>query len=86
MAFYAEAAAQGVMQPGLHVAGQFDRFRIAEKLHGHPGLIDHDFALFTVFEMALEFLPHRQIEIAVDIIGNLANDVFAVQFATPWRK
>ena len=54
-----QLAAQGIMQPGLHVTRQIDRFRIAEDIHGQPGLIDHHLTLFAVFQMALEFLLHR---------------------------
>jgi hypothetical protein len=36
--------------------------------------------------MPFEFLLHGQIEVAVDIAGQLADDAFAVQFSSPFRK
>src|SRR5258708_5335763 len=85
-ASFMELAVQRVMQPGSYVRGQFNRLRIAEYFHGQPGLIDHHFAVSTVLEMAFEFLPGRQLEFAVDIVGNLANNAFAIQFVAPRRK
>jgi len=86
VAFFMEPAVQRVMQPGLYVRGQFNRLRIAEYFHGQPGLIDHHFTVFTVLKMALKFLLHRWIELAVDIIRNFANDPVAIQFEPPCRK
>src|SRR5258708_6228132 len=86
VAFFLDLAVEPVMQPGLYVRGQFNRLRIAEYFHGQPGLIDHHFAVSTVLEMAFEFLPGRQLEFAVDIVGNLANNAFAIQFVAPRRK
>jgi hypothetical protein len=54
-----ELAVQGIVQPGFHVGGQFNWLRVTENIHGQPGLIDHHLAVFTVLEMALEFLPGR---------------------------
>ena len=86
IAFFMELAVQRVMQPGLYVRGQFNRLRIAEYFHGQPGLIDHHFAVSTILKMALKFLLHWWIELAVDIIRNLANDPVAIQFEPPCRK
>jgi len=74
------------MQTRAHVAGQRHRLRIAEKLNCFLRLVDNDRAIFAVPEMPLEFLLHGQIEIAVDIIGQLADNAFAVQFDSPLRK
>ena len=63
-----ELAAQGIMQPRLHVSREFDRCRITEDIHSQPGLIDHHLAVPTVLEMALEFLLHREFELAVNVI------------------
>src|SRR6266436_8105774 len=86
VAFFMELAVQRVMQPGLHVGRQFNRLRIAEYFHRQPGLIDHHFTVFTVLKMALKFLLHRRLEFAVYIVGNLANNAFALQFVAPRRK
>ena len=74
------------MQPRLHISRQFDRLRIAEDIHRQPGLIDHHLAVSTVFEMAFDFLLHREFELTVDIVRNLANEAFAIQFVPPCRK
>src|SRR6266436_4571919 len=86
VASFMELAVQRVMQPGFYVRGQFNRLRIAEYFHGQPGLIDHHFTVFTVLKMALKFLLHRRLEFTVDIVGNLSNNAFAIQFVAPRRK
>ena len=62
------------MQPRPHVTGQRNGARVTENFNRLARLIHDHGAVFAVFEMALEFLPHDGIEIAVDVVRNLTDD------------
>ena len=79
-------AMQRCMKPRPYVTGQRDGVRVTETFNRLARLIHDHGAVFAVPEMALEFLLHDGIEIAVDVVRNLADDTFAVQFGAPCRK
>ncbi len=79
-------AMQRRMKPRPHVTGQRNGARVTENFNRLARLIHDHGAVFAVLEMALEFLPHDGIEIAIDVVRNLADDAFAVQFSAPCRK
>lgn len=78
--------AQCSMKPRPHVRRQRDGTRVTEDFNGFARLIHDHGAVFAMLEMALKFLLHDGIEVAVDVVRNLADDAFAVQFSAPCRK
>ena len=62
---------------GPRVAKNFDRF---------PCLIHDHRAVFAVRQVAFKFLRDGKFELSVDVIRDLADDAFAVQFSAPKRK
>jgi len=81
-----EATAQGIVQPGLHIAGQFDRLRSQKNRHRQPGLIDHHLALSTMLQIGA-----RAPAWSADLARRLGNRKFresrpTIQFVPPCRK
>ncbi len=85
-AWFLGHATQRVMQARAHVGGKFYRLRVTEYIYGQLRLIDHHRALSAVSEMPFDLLLRRDVEFAVDIVRDLANDAFTVQFDSPRRK
>jgi hypothetical protein len=77
---------RNAVQPCPHVTGQRNGTGIAQNFNRLARLIHDHGAVFAVREMALKLLLHHGIEIAVDVVRNLADDAFAVQFSAPCRK
>ncbi len=86
LCFFGDFAAQGFVQPGSHVAGKFDRFRITKNIYRQLRLIHHYLAIFAMLQVPLQFLLFRWLECAIDKVRNLANDAFAIQCVPPCRK
>src|SRR5207245_7471327 len=63
-----------------------DRFGITNNLNGFLGLIHDHCAIFAMLQMPLKFLLHDGIDISIDIVRQLADDAFAIQFGAPCRK
>jgi len=82
----AKLLANCLVQAVMHVSRQFDRLRIAKNLDAFPGLVQDHGAIFAMGKVTLEFLLHGWIEFAVNIVRDLANDAFAIQFGTSRRK
>jgi hypothetical protein len=68
MFYFADLAAQGFVQPGSHVTGKFDRFRITKNVYRQLRLINHYLAIFAMLQVLLEFLLLRRLERAIDVI------------------
>ena len=67
----------------MQIRGQRNRFGIAENLDTLFGLVQDHGAVFTVRKVTLELLLRGEFKFAVDIVRNLANDSFAIQFGAP---
>src|ERR1043166_6160408 len=74
------------MKPCPHLTGQRNGTGVTENFNRLPRLIHDHGAVFAVLKMALKFLFDDGIEIAVDVVRNLADDAFAVQLGAPCRK
>ena len=74
------------MQPGANIGRQFQRFRVANNLNCPFGLVNNHRAVFTMLKMMLKIHLQDPVEVAVKVIGQLADNTFAVQFASPLRK
>jgi hypothetical protein len=60
-----------------------NRFGVAENLDALLRLVQDHGAVFAMREVSLEFLFCGGLELPVDVIRNLANDPFAIQFGAP---
>jgi hypothetical protein len=68
------------MQSRAHLLRQLNHLRIAKYLHSQLRL-DHDHrAILALQEMELDLSLHRDIHIAIDVVGDLEKDAVAVQF------
>src|SRR5262249_9012654 len=74
------------MQARVQIRRQRNRLRIAEYLDAFLGLIEDHRAVFAVLQMALELLLDCGLQLAVNVVRQLAYDAFAVQFRPPRRK
>jgi hypothetical protein len=72
--------AQGGVQAGTQLCGQRDGLRVAEDLDALLGLIEDHGAIFAVTEMVFQFVLQLDGKFTIDIIRDLANDAFAIQF------
>jgi len=86
LALDAELAAQRLMQPRFHIGRKLHELGIAENVHSQFRLIHDHFAMMAVIEMPLDIVLHRERKLAIEIVRNFADDVFAVQFVLPCRK
>ena len=71
------------MQAGVQIRRERNRLRITENFYAFLGLVQDHRAVFTVLEVALEFLFDRGLQLAINIVRQLANDALAVQFRPP---
>lgn len=82
----AELTPQRLMQPRFHIGRKLHEFGITENVHGQFCLIHHHFAVMAVVEMPLEILLRRENKLAIEVVRNFADDVFAVQLVPACRK
>jgi hypothetical protein len=75
-----DLALQRLMQPRAYVLGQLYRLRIAEYFYGRFRLDHKNRALWAIFEMLLQLLLQRGVQIAVDVVRDLEKGAPAVQF------
>ena len=73
-------------EPSAQVRWQGNWFGVAEYFDALLGLIQDHRAVFAVGKVALEFLLDGRFEFAIDVVRQLANDPFAIQFGAPCRK
>lgn len=74
------------METGAHIGRKRNRLRIAENLNGLLGLIHDHRAIFAMLQVPFKFLLHDRIKVPVNVVRQLADDAFAIQFGAPWRK
>jgi hypothetical protein len=74
---------QRLVQPRAHIPRNFLRFAIAENPHRRSRLMDDLGAFFAVIQVLLEFLFRRSTQFAVEVVRNLENHAFAIQFGSP---
>ena len=74
------------MEPCADIRRKLDRARIAQNLDGFLGLVHNHGAVFTVVQMAFQLGLQTGIEIPVDVVGQLADNTFAIQLSVPRRK
>ena len=74
------------MEAFAEIVRKGDRFGAAVELDGLLGLVDDHGTILAVLEVALQLQLHGGIEIAVDVVRELADNPFAVQFRPPGRK
>jgi hypothetical protein len=68
------------MQPRAHILRQVNRLRIAEYFHGQFRLDYENRALGAIFEMLLQLLLQRGVQIAVNVVRDFEKGAPAVQF------
>jgi len=68
------------MEASANVLGQGYRLRVAEDLDGLLGRVHYEATVFAVRQVTLEFSPGARVQIAVQIVGKLADDSSTVQF------
>jgi hypothetical protein len=81
--FASELVAQSLVQASLDFSGQRNRLRIAQNIYAFLGLIENHGAVLTVRKMALKLLHNGGIEFAVNVVRQLEDDAFAIQFGAP---
>src|SRR5215475_1218543 len=74
------------VQARMQIRRQRNRLGITENLDAFFRLVQDHRAVFTVLEMPLELLFDCGLQLAINVVRQLVNDAFAVQFRPPWRK
>ena len=74
------------VQAGFYIRRQINGCGARVNLNGLAGLIDDHGAVFAVLQVAFQFLLQSGIEVAVYIVRQFADDMFAIQFGPPSRK